>query len=109
MDRQGKLVIKPKFYWAQNFHEGRARVWMGKKGGFIDSTGKLVFEMPNGSGTSRFAQVLPRLRCHRFHSARNVCGGAGKPRCLPVIIRLGGAHDPRKVAFHVKDPSNLLV
>lgn len=45
IDQQGKIVIEPKYYYAENFHDGIAVVWLySKRVGAIDATGRLLFE-----------------------------------------------------------------
>jgi hypothetical protein len=44
MDKQGKMVIKPKFQSGSIFVNGIAPVQVGDKCGFIDKTGKMVIK-----------------------------------------------------------------
>ncbi len=44
IDRNGKIVIKPRFDLTFHFSEGMAAVVIGGKWGYIDTTGKLVIE-----------------------------------------------------------------
>ena len=46
LDTAGKLVIPLKFTHAEDFSEGLAAVTDGDRGGFIDHTGKFVFDVP---------------------------------------------------------------
>lgn len=41
-DKNLKVVIKPQFRKAGDFHNGRAVVYLGNKAGFIDTTGRVV-------------------------------------------------------------------
>ncbi|EIQ8871589.1 WG repeat-containing protein, partial [Campylobacter coli] len=43
-DKNGKIVIEPKFDGVGNFSEGLARVELNGKYGFIDKSGKIVIE-----------------------------------------------------------------
>jgi len=49
LDRDGKMVIKPQFDQAGEFHQGLADVTAGEKYGFIDLQGKLVIPRHNYS------------------------------------------------------------
>lgn len=42
IDKTFKVVIEPQYRPADDFHEGRAKVFLDKKAGFIDKTGRLV-------------------------------------------------------------------
>ncbi|MEO0020341.1 MAG: WG repeat-containing protein [candidate division WOR-3 bacterium] len=44
MDKTGKPVISPQFAFAWSFSEGLAAVMIGGKCGFIDKSGKFVWE-----------------------------------------------------------------
>jgi WG containing repeat len=44
IDRNGKIVIKPQFNEAFDFHNGLAMVIIGEKRGYIDRTGKYIWQ-----------------------------------------------------------------
>jgi hypothetical protein len=44
IDRTGKLVIPPQFFHARNFSDGLAPVWLSPRRGYIDKTGKFVWQ-----------------------------------------------------------------
>ena len=44
IDGNGKVVISPRFQWADDFSEGLARVSVGDRMGFIDTSGNTVIE-----------------------------------------------------------------
>jgi WG containing repeat len=46
-NRKGEVRIEPRFEWADDFHDGRARVHTSKGSAFIDEKGKSVFEFAN--------------------------------------------------------------
>ena len=46
IDKTGKLAIPLKFTHAEDFSEGLAAVTDGERGGFIDHSGKILFERP---------------------------------------------------------------
>lgn len=43
IDKTGRLIIKPKFDWAGDFSDGLARVGFRSQVGYIDTTGKFVW------------------------------------------------------------------
>jgi hypothetical protein len=56
INRQGKMVISPKFDSVRHFHEGRACVEIRDRYGYIDRTGKLVIPFRQGLGLDDFSQ-----------------------------------------------------
>ncbi len=44
VDRNGKVIIEPRYQWAEDFSEGLAAVMIDGRWGFIDSSGKTVIE-----------------------------------------------------------------
>ncbi|HEE9620303.1 TPA: WG repeat-containing protein, partial [Campylobacter coli] len=44
MDKNGKIVIEPKFDSISSFREGLAKVGLNGKYGLIDKSGKIVIE-----------------------------------------------------------------
>ena len=57
IDKSGKLLIAPKFDWAESFSEGLASVFVKGKYGFIDKTGKLVIK-PQFTKAESFSEGL---------------------------------------------------
>ena len=43
IDKEGKAVIAPQFDFAESFSGGLARVKIGRNEGYIDATGKFVW------------------------------------------------------------------
>ena len=41
-DETGKMVIEPKYEYAEEFKDGTAKVWYKNKCGYIDKTGKEI-------------------------------------------------------------------
>jgi hypothetical protein len=64
IDRNGKMVIKPQFLEARNFHEGLAAVKIktanGERWGYIDATGAVVIP-PQFEESSDFSDGLARF------------------------------------------------
>ena len=59
INREGEIVIKPKYDWACDFHEGVAVVRIGnEKHGFIDQTGKLLYECDSCYTQLEFSEGL---------------------------------------------------
>ncbi|MHB1000842.1 MAG: WG repeat-containing protein [Armatimonadota bacterium] len=56
IDTNGKVVIKPRFEEAEQFHNGLAKVKVGGKYGFINKTGAIVIK-PQFDGARYFQQV----------------------------------------------------
>ncbi|MHB1034081.1 MAG: WG repeat-containing protein [Pirellulales bacterium] len=50
VDRNGRLVIEPKYDALSSFSEGKAKVRFGDKWGYVDRDGKLVLEFDRGGG-----------------------------------------------------------
>lgn len=44
VNRNGKVIIEPRYQWAEDFSEGLAAVMVGDHWGFIDASGKTVIE-----------------------------------------------------------------
>jgi hypothetical protein len=44
IDRNGKVIIEPRYQWAEDFSEGLAAVMVEDRWGFIDASGKTVIE-----------------------------------------------------------------
>jgi hypothetical protein len=72
LDTTGKVVIEPRFPWAEDFHEGRAFVQVGGepldyngRWAFIDSSGNLVtkadFEQLHGDGEGELTRFYDGL------------------------------------------------
>ncbi len=60
IDRSGKMIVEPKFEWADNFSEGLASVKIGEKFGYIDRTGKIVIE-PKFDRADNFSEGLATI------------------------------------------------
>ncbi|MEZ7954315.1 MAG: WG repeat-containing protein, partial [Bacteroidales bacterium] len=56
-DETGKMVIKPKYEFADVFEDGRAKVWYKKKYGYIDKTGKEIIPIKY-DGAKLFSEDL---------------------------------------------------
>lgn len=46
IDSAGDIVIAPQFQWADDFSDGLAQVRLGVQHGYIDTTGRIVIELP---------------------------------------------------------------
>jgi hypothetical protein len=57
IDGNGKVVISPRYQWADNFSEGLARVTVDGRMGFIDASGNLVIE-PQYAWVGSFKEQL---------------------------------------------------
>ncbi len=60
INTDGKVVIAPRFDFAQFFGDGLANVKVGKKWGFVDETGRFVIE-PQFDDAGEFAEGLARV------------------------------------------------
>jgi len=62
IDKEGKIVIKPQFDWAEDFSHKWARVIINNKYGLIDNKGRFVvypqFDYMEYSGGSSYYRVL---------------------------------------------------
>jgi DNA-binding transcriptional regulator/RsmH inhibitor MraZ len=64
-DKQGRLVIPPKYDWLpifpddrHDFHDGLARVCLNNKCGYIDRTGKVVIPLKFDDAAAKFSDGL---------------------------------------------------
>src|SRR5580704_1418953 len=53
IDRQGRIILKPKYDDAHDFFEGLAFVREGKKAAFIDTDGRIKITLPEGASAAR--------------------------------------------------------
>lgn len=59
LDTNGRIVIAPKFRYADSFHEGLAAVLEGDHWCYIDKTGSVVIRLPDNCSTAeRFSEGL---------------------------------------------------
>ena len=62
IDKTGQIIIKPKFYNAEQFSEGLAEVlYDGGKGGYIDKTGEIVI-MPRFDEADSFSEGMASVK-----------------------------------------------
>lgn len=61
IDRQGKMVVEPKYFNAGGFHDGLAPVALGRVWGYIDATGKIVIE-PKFNDAQSFSEGLAAVQ-----------------------------------------------
>ncbi|VAX27313.1 hypothetical protein MNBD_NITROSPINAE05-1225 [hydrothermal vent metagenome] len=81
IDKDGRVVIKPRFDYAQIFSEGLARIVMKKRSGYIDKTGKTLIQ-PRFHKGFKFSDGLAR-----------VCAPPKNPTSLFRIARFLGWKD----------------
>ena len=81
IDKNGRVVIKPDFDFAQIFSEGLARIVMNRRSGYIDNTGNILIP-PRFHKAFKFSDGLAR-----------VCAPPKKPSLLFRIARLLGYED----------------
>jgi len=62
IDKSGKMVIPPRFDSVDRFHEGLAQVALDGRHGYIDTTGAMVLEIPNGRTSGPFSQGLAAVK-----------------------------------------------
>jgi len=65
IDGTGKSVIKPQFSNGHAFSEGLARVWIGRKQGYIDRTGRVVIDRGDIVAPGDFSEGLAPVRVGR--------------------------------------------
>lgn len=56
INKIGMIIIEPKFDYSEDFYDGLAYVKIVNKKGFIDDTGKMIFEMPEKTGKHNFGE-----------------------------------------------------
>lgn len=81
IDRSGRVVIPPRFHFAQIFSEGMARVVVDDRSGYIDRTGRVVIA-PRFHRAFKFSDGLAR-----------VCAPPEHPSLLFRVARLVGWED----------------
>jgi len=81
IDRSGRVVIEPRFQFAQIFSEGLARVVKDDRSGYIDRTGRMVIA-PRFHKAYKFSDGLAR-----------VCAPPRNPSFLFRLFRLIGWDD----------------
>lgn len=73
-NKQGKIIISPKFDSVDSFSEGLAAIYVDEKSGFIDKTGKMAIK-PQFCGARNFKQDLAavHLKYKNQSEYNNIC------------------------------------
>jgi len=89
-----RLVIAPQYTYAERFDHGLARVWCGRKCGFIDTSGREVIPVRfDRAGYYRLASPRPRV-AYSPEVPGNWAGGHGRI----VVMLLDSLNQPKEAA-----------
>lgn len=86
INREGVLVLKPKYERALDFVNGLARVQLGGKLGFIDRTGNVKFTLP--PGTENTEELSEGLVWFRLKKRWGLCNDQGTVILEPKYDRV---------------------
>ncbi len=73
LNDEGKIIIKPKFVYAESFNEGLAKVKINNKYGFINKKGEVVIE-PIFDFANKFSEGLAQVRRNGYSGFINTSG-----------------------------------
>ncbi|HEX3253432.1 MAG TPA: WG repeat-containing protein [Pyrinomonadaceae bacterium] len=103
IDRSGKVVIEPRFAFADDFSEGLAVVQVDGKWGYIDTSGRIVIE-PKYSVARKFSEGLARVQASgEAYSYGGLWGFINRSGQFVIAAQLGELEGVSEDAYDFHD------